>query len=233
MATTESFLNVILFVVLPYVVVVTFLLVSIYRYRFRPFTYSSLSSQFLENKRHFWALVPFHYGIILVLAGHVLAFFLPREILAWNSAPLRLYALEITGLALALMALMGLVVGLIRRISTPHVRVVTSRLDWILYFLLVTQVLTGIGVAIMYPWGSSWFAAAMSPYLWSLIKFSPESVYVIGLPWLVKAHILNAYLLLWVWPFTRLAHVLVAPNPYFWRRTQVVRWYSNLQNPVT
>ena len=37
----------------------------------RPFTYSSLSSQFLENQHHFWAQVPFHYGILVVLAGHV------------------------------------------------------------------------------------------------------------------------------------------------------------------
>jgi len=27
-------------------------------------------------------------------------------------------------------------------------------------------------------------------------------------------------------PFTRLVHILVVPNPYLWRRTQVVRWYG-------
>ena len=42
-----------LFVVLPYVAMVVFLLVTIQRYRQRTFSYSSLSSQFLENKRHF------------------------------------------------------------------------------------------------------------------------------------------------------------------------------------
>ncbi|MCG3148287.1 MAG: Respiratory nitrate reductase 1 gamma chain [Verrucomicrobiae bacterium] len=226
MTTLNQFLNVILFMALPYVVAVTFLLVSIYRYRTQPFTYSSLSSQFLENKSHFWALVPFHYGIILVLAGHFLAFFIPRGVLAWNSVPLRLYALEITGLALGVMTIVGLIAGLVRRFTTPQLRMVTSPLDWTLYGLLVTQVLTGIGVAVMYPWGSSWFAATMTPYLWSIVKFSPDTSYVAGLPWLVKAHILNAYVLLWVWPFTRLAHVLVVPNPYLWRRTQVVRWNS-------
>lgn len=221
----NTFLNSILYMALPYVVVVTFLLVSIYRYVFRPFTYSSLSSQFLENKTHFWALVPFHYGIISVLAGHMLAFLIPKGVLAWNSVPLRLYALEVTGLALGIMTLVGLAAAIVRRATTPPLRIVTSRLDWLMFLLLLTQVISGIAVAVMHPWGSSWFAAVMSPYLWSLLTFQPDTNYVIALPWMVKVHVLNAYLLLLVFPFSRLAHVLVAPNPYLWRRPQVVRWY--------
>jgi nitrate reductase gamma subunit len=222
----NAFLNTMLYMVLPYVVAFTFLLVSITRYLFRPFTYSSLSSQFLENKSHFWALVPFHYGIISVLTAHFLAFLIPKAVLLWNSVPLRLYALEITGLALGIMTLIGLVAAIVRRATTPQLRIVTSPLDWLLFALLVTQVVGGIGVAVMHPWGSSWFAAAMSPYLWSLVKFAPDISYVVGLPYLVQAHVLNAWLLLLVWPFSRLAHVLVVPNPYLWRRPQVVRWYS-------
>lgn len=226
MNTLSQFIDVILFMALPYVVAVTFLLVSIYRYRVRPFTYSSLSSQFLENRLHFWSLVPFHYGIILVLTGHLVAFLVPSGVLLWNSAPLRLYALEITGLALGLMTLVGLIAGISRRFTTPRLRGVTSPMDWLLYGLLGLQVAGGVSVAVMYPWGSSWFAAAMAPYLWSLVKFNPDTNFVVGMPWLVKAHIINAYLLLWLFPFTRLAHVLVAPIPYLWRRRQVVRWNS-------
>ena len=33
------------------------------------------------------------------------------------------------------------------------------------------------------------------------------------------------FLLIAFFPFTRLVHVLVVPNMYLWRRTQVVRWY--------
>jgi nitrate reductase gamma subunit len=47
------------------------------------------------------------------------------------------------------------------------------------------------------------------------------------MPWLVKLHILNAYLLILLFPFTRLVHVLVVPNPYLWRKPQVVRWAWN------
>lgn len=99
------YLDQLLFIALPYVALFTFFLMTIARYRSRAFTYSSLSSQFLENEQHFWGLVPFHYGIIAVLAGHFVAFLVPRDILAWNSRPLRLYILEFSALVFGLLAL--------------------------------------------------------------------------------------------------------------------------------
>ncbi len=45
-----------------------------------------------------------------------------------------------------------------------------------------------------------------------------------GMPLLVKLHIINAWLLIGFFPFTRLIHVIVIPNPYLWRKTQVVLW---------
>jgi len=213
-----------LFGVLPYVAVVVFLVMTIQRYRQRSFTYSSLSSQFLENQQHFWGSVPFHYGILFVLAGHVLAMLIPQSILWWNAEPLRLFALEITGLALAILALVGLVNIVTRRWLNTKARVVTTPGDWILNGLLLVQILTGIGVAVLYGWGSSWFAVSLTPWLWSLVKMAPDVTWITPLPWLVKVHILNAWLLIGFFPFTRLVHILVVPNPYLWRRTQVVLW---------
>ena len=88
--TDYGHLDVLLWAVFPYVAVILFLIVTIQRYRQQSYSYSSLSSQFLENKQHFWGSVPFHYGILAVLAGHVGAFFMPQAILGWNSAPARL-----------------------------------------------------------------------------------------------------------------------------------------------
>lgn len=81
-------------------------------------------------------------------------------------------------------------------------------------------------VAVLYPWGSSWYAATMTPYLWSLLQFNPDITYVSALPLMVKLHIVNAFIVVGLFPFTRLVHILVVPNPYLWRRTQVVRWYG-------
>jgi nitrate reductase gamma subunit len=223
--TSAFYLDQLLFVVLPYVAFFTFFLVTIQRYRSRSFTYSSLSSQFLENRQHFWGLVPFHYGILTVLAGHVVAFLVPREILAWNSKPVRLYILEITALIFGLLTVTGLAAAMVRRLSVSKVKQVTSARDWVLYALLLLQVVTGVGVALFHPWGSSWFAASATPYLWSILKLNPDIGAIVAMPWLVKLHIVNAYVVIGFFPFTRLVHVLVVPNPYLWRKPQVVRWY--------
>lgn len=218
--------NTLLLVVLPYLAFFLFFLGTIMRYFKAPFTYSSLSSQFLENQQHFWALVPFHFGIVVVLAGHIIAFLVPRQILWWNSRPLRLYILETSALVFALLAMVGIVAAMHRRLTISKIRQVTSTLDWIVFALLLVQIAGGVYVAVFHPWGSSWFAAAVTPYLWSLLKFSPDVSYVAMAPAGVKFHIVLGYVLIGLAPFTRLVHVLVVPNPYLWRKPQVVRWYS-------
>jgi nitrate reductase gamma subunit len=61
--------------------------------------------------------------------------------------------------------------------------------------------------------------------LWSLFRFQPDLTYITGLPILAKLHLLNAFVVIGLFPFTRLVHILVVPNPYLWRKPQVVRWY--------
>src|SRR5262245_42004398 len=185
--------DVLLFAVLPYVVFVVFLIVTIQRYRQRKFTYSTLSSQFLENRLHFWGSVPFHYGILFVLLGHFGAFLMPKAILSWNAAPFRLFLLEVTGLVFALMALVGLGRIVLRRWNNPKAHRVTSATDWILYAILLVQVASGIWVAVSWRWGSSWFSAAIVPWLWSLVCLNPDVGYLTGLPVAVKVHAVNAF----------------------------------------
>lgn len=220
-----SFLDQFLFIVLPYIALLVFLLGTIFRYRKAPYSYSSLSSQFLENRRHFWALVPFHFGIITVLTGHVVAFLLPRQILEWNSRPVRLYILESAALMFGLMTAVGIIAAILRRITVSKVRQVTNQFDWIVLAMLLLQVVSGIYVAVFHPWGSAWFSAAVAPYLSSLIRFHPDLAFMTALPVGVKFHVVMAFSIIAVAPFTRLVHILVVPNPYLWRRPQVVRWY--------
>jgi len=220
----------IFFIVFPYLSITLFLFVSIRRYRTESFTFSSLSSQFLENKHHFWGLVPFHYGIIAVLAGHIFAFLLPRELLWWNSVPLRLYILEGSAFVAALLCLIGLVSMIVRRITDPKIKKVTSTADWIVFANIMLQIISGIYIALFHGWGSSWFSALATPYLWSLITLSPDITYITAMPFMVKLHMVSAYTMITVAPFTRLVHILVVPNPYLWRKPQVVRWYAMWRN---
>jgi nitrate reductase gamma subunit len=218
--------DLLLFVVLPYAAIVVCVVATVERYRRHGFSWTSRSSQFLENRLHFWALVPFHIGILVVAVGHLVAFLVPRGVLAWNAVPLRWYILETATLAAGLLALVGLGTAIVRRVSIAAVRLGTTRFDWVVYALLLAQIGTGVALAVLYPVGSSWFAAAAAPYLWSLVGLQPDVTLAAAMPLLVRAHIVGAWLLLAVFPFSRLVHVLVVPVPYLWRAPQVVRWYG-------
>ncbi|MCL4825470.1 MAG: respiratory nitrate reductase subunit gamma, partial [Anaerolineales bacterium] len=47
---------------------------------------------------------------------------------------------------------------------------------------------------------------------------------VSALPLVPKLHFLNATLLILVFPFTRLVHMITVPVEYFWRSFQRVIW---------
>jgi nitrate reductase gamma subunit len=225
---TIASIDVLLFAVLPYVALALFVWGNIERYRRRPYSLSTGSSQFLENRRHFWTVVPFHYGLIVVLLGHLVAVLMPQTILAWNAAPLRLYLLEGTGLVFGLLATVGFAGVVMRRLTSHAVRVTTQRSDWAVYTILLVQLVTGVAVAVTYTWGSAWSAGTLTPYLWSLALLQPDIMLVSAMPILIKLHVVGAFLLIAVFPFSRLVHIAYIPNLYFLRRPQVVRWYRPL-----
>ncbi len=214
-----------LFGVFPYVAIILAVVGTIWRYRSDKFSYSSLSSQFLETKQLFWGSVPWHYGILTVLTGHLVAFLVPRSILGWNGVPIRLYILEGMALIAGILALVGLVLLIIRRLNSPRLWHITSVMDSILLLALLVQVVAGVWTAIFYRWGSSWFAAFATPYLWSILIFKPDIALVSNMPWVVQTHIVGGFVLLALLPFTRLVHLLSFPYAYLWRPPQVVIWY--------
>ncbi|HXG94657.1 MAG TPA: respiratory nitrate reductase subunit gamma [Blastocatellia bacterium] len=216
-----------LFVIFPYAAVLLAVVVTAQRYFKKPFTYSSLSSQFLESNELFYGSVPWHIGILGVIAGHVIGFLFPQSVLWFNGVPARLYVLESTGFLFGLLALVGLVNLIIRRHTSARVRAVTSLMDVVVLLLLLVQVALGIYTAVFYRWGSSWYAVSAVPYLRSLFMFQPDTQMIAPLPLAIKLHIVNAYLLVAVFGFSRLVHMLVVPIHYLWRPYQIVIWNWN------
>ena len=217
-------LDLLLFGALPYVAVALFLLVSIQRYRREPFSFSSLSSQFLESRRLFWGSVPFHVGILTLFFGHLVGFLFPREVMLWNLIPARLFILEVTAMVAAILTLIGLVGLIARRASSSRLRVNTTWLDVAVYVILMFQIVTGLWVALTLRWGSAWYVQTVVPYLWSLAAFQPDLQRVTELPLVARLHVIGAFVLFAMFSFTRLVHVLVAPVPYLWRPLQLVIW---------
>jgi nitrate reductase gamma subunit len=219
-----NIINTFLFVAFPYLAAVVFVAGVTFRYRNAGFTVSSLSSQFLEGRRLFWGSIPFHVGLLVVFGGHLLAFAVPSATLAWNRIPVRLLLLEATGFIFGVSVLIGLFGLFVRRLTNARVRAVTTPMDVVIEVLLLAQVVLGVWIALRYRWGSSWFAADLSPYLWSLLKLQPDTAAVFALPWVIKFHIAGAFLILLMVPFTRLIHFIVAPLHYIGRPYQLVRW---------
>ncbi len=213
------------FVALPYASIALFFAVSIIRYRNDPFSYSSLSSQFLESKKLFWGSVPFHIGILTVLTGHLIGLLIPRQVMLFNQVPARLFILEVTGMVAAFLCLVGLIGLVYRRAINSRLRANTSTADLVVYALLFFQIITGLWVAITLRWGSAWYVHTAVPYLWSIFTFDPQIEMVSELKLAAQLHIIGAWVLVGAFSFTRLVHVLVAPIPYLWRPFQQVIWY--------
>lgn len=217
-------LDVLLFAAFPYIAFTLFVGVSVQRYRREPFSFSSLSSQFLESRRLFWGSVPFHVGIVTLFFGHLVGFLFPRQMMLWNRIPVRLFILEATALVAAILTLVGLIGLMTRRASTARLRVNTTWVDVMVYVALLFQIGSGLWVALSLRWGSAWYTQTVVPYLWSLVRLQPDIQRVAELPLAAQAHIVGAFVLFALFSFTRLVHILVAPIPYLWRPLQLVIW---------
>ena len=91
---------------------------------------------------------------------------------------------------------------------------VTTGMDVLLELMLLVQMVLGLYIGWAHRWGSSWFAADLSPYLWSLFKLDPQITAVSAMPLMIQLHIIDALLILALFPFTRLVHIIVAPLHY-------------------
>jgi len=218
-------MDLILFGVFPYVAVALAVAVGIYRYAIDRYSWSSQSSQFLESKALYWGSVSWHYAILLILLAHLLALLFPSGWGAMLGRPLRLYFLEVTGMALGVTTVLAMALLLVRRAMDARVAVVTSRVDWLLLVLLLVQVVTGVVIAFSLRWGGVWYLHTAVPWLRSLVILQPEVQYLAVLPTVVKLHAFNAFLLIAVFPFSRLVHVVSVPLSYLTRPFQVVVWY--------
>ena len=219
--------DMLLFGAFPYVAVALMVGVGLYRYCVDRYSWSSQSSQFLESRVLFWGSVPWHYAILMILLAHFLAFLFPAGWGVILGRPMRLYLLEVTGLGLGLSTLIALALLIFRRVLNARVSAVTTIVDWLVLVALFLQVATGVYIAFTLRWGSVWYLHTATPWLWSLVKFDPQVQYLAVMPTVVKLHAFNAFLIIALFPFSRLVHVVSVPLSYLSRPYQVVIWYRS------
>jgi nitrate reductase gamma subunit len=217
-------LNNFIFVALPYLAIALVLLVTPYRFFSNRLTWSAYSTQFLERKFLFWGINPWHYGIIPVLAAHILGFFFPGPIKAFLGNNQTLVAVESFGLGLGIFSLVGCLLLILRRCNSPKLKRVTFASDWLILYLLAFQAGTGIYIGYFLRWGSSWYLHTAVPYLWSIVSFNPQLEYVADFPLVFKLHAASAFLIVALLPFTKLVHLLYLPIDFLKDPPILYRW---------
>ena len=216
--------DILLFVVFPYVALAIGIVGTIYRYLTNQYSFTSLSSQFLENDLQFWGSTLWHYGILPTTIIHIAGFAIPKVMAAAHGTPELLYVSELAGKILGIMALVGAGILLYRRLTSSKIRAITTPVDWVILSLLFAQVFFGLILAFVYRWGAAWFIYTATPWMNSLAFFQPAPQFVTALPLAHKVHFLTGFLLFALMPFSRLVHIVTVPVSYLWRNFQLVIW---------
>ncbi len=219
-------MSVFLWIVFPYICLTSFVVGHIWRYRYDKLGWTSRSSELYEKRILAWASPLFHFGILGVLAGHLVGLLVPES---WTSAVgISEHAYHIAAVSLGTLAgiatITGLALLIYRRRMTPSVFRVTSVADKAMYPLLGAVIVFGlvntIGVGLLglggHPGGYN-YRTTVAVWFREVLTFHPATAPLAGAPWSFQVHALLAFLLLAVWPFTRLVHVLAAPVGYLFR----------------
>ena len=220
-------LDILLWVAFPYAAAGVFIVGHLLRYRFDQFGWTSRSSQTYENKWLRWGSPMFHYGILMVLGGHIVGLFIPKPWLEFFGVTEHIYHLGATwlGSVAAVLTIAGLAILLIRRRLVARVKLVTTVMDKVMYLFLAGTIAFGTTATVLYQvLGAGYdYRGSISPWIRSLYGFQPDPSLMSDVPFFFQLHVLSATALFLLWPFTRLVHVFSAPLGYFVRPYIVYR----------
>jgi len=144
-------------------------------------------------------------AVALLLVVHASVLLLPQSLLAWNNNPVRLYLFEAIAFIAGLAALAGWAKLTWRQVSHGNRSVITELSDTVFLALLFVAIASGVLMAVLYRWGSSWGALVLTPYVTSILRGRPAPGLATQMPFLVRLHVFSAFAMLAVLPLTRLA----------------------------
>ncbi|MET7378386.1 respiratory nitrate reductase subunit gamma [Streptomyces sp. NPDC005526] len=219
--------SILLWVVLPYVSLAVFVLGHIWRYRYDKFGWTTRSSQLYERRLLRIGSPLFHFGILVVLLGHIGGLLVPKS---WTEAlGIGEHAYHVSAVLLGTVAgvatVGGLAILVYRRRTVGPVFSATTRNDKAMYVSLSLTIVLGLAatVAANLVGGGYDYRETISPWFRSFFSFTPDPALMAGAPLLFRLHALSALLLFAFWPFTRLVHMLTAPLGYLTRPYIVYR----------
>jgi nitrate reductase gamma subunit len=224
MTTSE----ILLWIVLPYVAITTFIVGTIWRYRYDKFGWTTRSSQLYERKLIRIASPLFHIGILAVLMGHIVGLLIPE---AWTDAigvSETMYHVMAVGLGFFAGAatLVGIVLLIYRRRTVGPVFAATTNNDKTMYVFLVAAICLGllttmVGAGVIGDGHN--YREDVSVWFRSILTFQPQPELMADAPPSFQLHAIAGMLVFMIWPFTRLVHAFSAPLGYLFRPYVVYR----------
>jgi len=222
-----SALDVVLWIIIPYLAIAMFALGHVWRYRYDKFGWTTRSSQLYESRLLRLGSPLFHFGILLVIGGHVFGILIPEA--ATRAAGISEQAYHVIAVALGtvsgFMTVAGMAILIYRRRATGPVFSATTRNDKAMYVLLAATIVAGlattvIGNALGHPHD---YRLTVAPYFRSFFYAHPDTGLITAAPTGFQIHVMLAWVLFAAWPFTRLVHVFSAPVGYLTRPYIVYR----------
>ncbi|MFY9914494.1 MAG: respiratory nitrate reductase subunit gamma [Nocardioidaceae bacterium] len=219
-------MNELLFVVVPYVCLTTFVLGHVWRYRYDKFGWTTRSSQLYENRLLRIGSPLFHFGIIGVFFGHVVGLGVPAswtEAVGVSESVYHAMAVSLGAVAGAA-TVVGLAILIYRRRTTGPVFSATTRMDKTMYLVLATVIGLGLfNTVVANLVGSYDYREGVSIWFRGIFRLDPQPALMGAAPLGFQLHALVAMALFALWPFTRLVHVFSAPLGYLTRPYIVYR----------
>ncbi|GAA2992214.1 nitrate reductase gamma subunit [Microbacterium terrae] len=229
-------MDVFLWGILPYIMVAVLVGGTVWRYRYDQFGWTTRSSQLYESRLLRIGSPLFHFGILVVVIGHVIGLVIPKAWTDFFGVTEEMY--HVTALGLGSVAgfatLVGVGILIWRRRTTGPVFMATTKNDKTMYVVLVAAIIAGLAttlISVFGPHQEVTYRETVAPWFRSLFIFQPniEAMSEAGLDF--KIHTLIGMLLFMLWPFTRLVHAFTAPVHYLFRPYIVYR--SREDRPTT
>lgn len=224
-----SGLDLVFWIALPYIAITVFVVGHIWRWRVDQYGWTSRSSQVQESRLLSVGGPVFHYATFAAIAGHVLGILIPAS---WTAAVgidenlYRLISASLGTLAGVLVAV-GLIVLVARRLGVSRVRTTTSRTDILAYVLLAVVIALGLVETVLVNLLGAGYDYRSSVAIWfrGIFLADPRPELMVGAPLIYQVHVILAWLLFMVWPFSRLVHAWSYPLLFIGRPWILYRSY--------
>ncbi|MGV0849851.1 respiratory nitrate reductase subunit gamma [Mycolicibacterium phlei] len=214
--------------VVPYVTLAVLAVGIWWRYRYDKFGWTTRSSQLYEARLLRIASPLFHFGILVVIVGHVIGLVIPEswtEAVGLSDHAYHVQALVLGGIA-GVCTLTGIALLVYRRRTTGPVFMATTANDKVMYLVLVLAIVAGLSCTLIgaTPVGAEHdYRQTVAPWFRSIWILQPRGDLMVQAPAWFQIHVTIALVLFCLWPFTRLVHVFSAPIGYLFRPYIVYR----------